>query len=249
MPLRSALAQRQRTEVQKENDLNAPGLLSLYARVMRQRMCSAKQLTGHPAGKVRHSQFGRLWTIMAVTVPIIVSAIALAVSLLSYRDQHRTDTSAAAATERAAADLASVWDSYGPLSVTVQNLGQAPIYNVTLLTTAYVPPDATPRLRAMARHEKANNPLPLGIIPPCSSSIVTLANLFIQGYEDFSARWPPGMEGVIVTGAEFTDANGINWGRSMTGTLRRIPHSLPFSGSARPSVSLIARIKPAKGCS
>jgi hypothetical protein len=186
------------------------------------------------------SRAGRAWDIATVVAPIGISVIALVVAVLAYQDQHSANSSAAAANEKAYANLVSFWyaysNSYGyPDSnyLIIQNLGQAPLYQVYLVFT--VPAGATAPDSLKASIDS------LGVLPPCSVSRLDIRVASLNGKQALL----PASKAFSSTALVFTDTNGVTWERAFSGVLRR--GRAPTNFRAPPSQALIGT-KHATGC-
>jgi uncharacterized protein with NAD-binding domain and iron-sulfur cluster len=126
---------------------------------------------------------GRFWPVTAVAAPIIVSIAALIVAVLSFQDQHSADVAAATANEQADANLVSYW-APNSNAIVVQNLGQDPVYDVTLTfgefaTTANAPVQEITNDDYSAR---------VGTLPPCKVATINTKMLLTTSAEELQSQ-------------------------------------------------------------
>ena len=163
----------------------------------------------------------RLRKLTSKDLPIILSIVAVIISLLTYIDQHNADRAAAYSTEEANAATVSFWlvrsKTPGHLAdVAVENSSVLPISNVRVLVTAigypFIRPPGT-ELYSVTVSEYT--------LPPCSvftNPALQMAKSLVIQKSHVShphTRWR------LSISIEFTDASGLTWTRSVTGTLKR----------------------------
>src|SRR5436190_886420 len=82
----------------------------LHCSMRRNSHCNARPSSHQPTAKKRRNATERFWKVTSVTVPIVISAIALAVAGLSYQDQHDSGISAAIAEQESEANLVTAYE-------------------------------------------------------------------------------------------------------------------------------------------
>ena len=203
------------------------------------RLCRARPVRGC-VGR-RTTRQPRLGRAVSITIPILISVAALVVARLSYADQHRADVAAATASEEADASLVSFWAS-SDRGVVVQNLGTAPVYNV-ILVFGNLPKEKAHQCRQCGLLPIIDNGAPtnIGTFPPCSVGTIDTSNLitkridsaftkitnsnnnafagFVLAILDALTHPSQFFPSSLVTKMLFTDPNGHNWVRSITGSL------------------------------
>src|SRR5262245_30730292 len=135
--------------------------------------------------------------------PVIVSILALTISLLAYSDQHRADQAAAISARQTYATKVSFWTQARTRRsswVLIENQADAPISNVIIRLI-----DIDGRFKAVS----------IGTVPPCAIER-KLIHIGIFGVQYLPAK-------SLLTGVEsvaFTDNNGLAWIRSWDGKLK-----------------------------
>jgi hypothetical protein len=244
-----------------------------------ERPATGAQALPEPAAAAKAAPW---WRVPATAIPIAISVVALAISGASYWDLHQANRqlsaadrlqnaaaiSAAAAAREADAKVVSYDPDPGnPKIVTVQNLGQQPIYSTSLFGLLTISSKAPVTIYYGVW---------LGQLVPCSTTRVDLqypqfvpraavaagGGLFISQWiaaQFFagvtylphpmqmieSARWQ-----WRTTGLTFTDGNGLTW---ILGTRKGRPTLLspPFlyPSESRNGPPAPASTAPAAGCS
>ena len=176
-----------------------------------------------PKQRPARSLARRAWAITTVTVPIFVSVLALAISVLSYEVQHGSYTSALRSSERAEADLVSVSAPFDSSKAVVQNLGHTAIYGMKLIVLVF------PDFHGVGLVLSAK---PVYIVTrdfnvqPCSTITFRFG-----GATNSSLRKLAKIKGRVVdlkiSAVSFTDANGLGWIKTITGSLQRIRNGFP----------------------
>lgn len=197
----------------------------------------------NPPPKERRPWWQIVGIIVAGIVPIMISAIALAFSILGYRDQlganseqTKANSVAVLTTEQEAADHVSFWftSDRNPVLI-IQNLGNSPAYKMVVTLHTYVTFKTSGRRSQQSFTTMIT--LPLDTLPPCSK--VSFPLLGSQSLGDtardhlyFTGQVAENMslgdlvtELAIPTEIVFTDVNGLTWSRSAQGVLR--PRSVP----------------------
>ena len=173
------------------------------------------------------------------TVSVIVSVVALVVSVLLFLDQHSVDQASLTAGNQRYARLVSAWvippGGRHAAQLVVENLGDAVIRQVTVRYEASwwkpgAPGQETGQgvLNTGSLSSRANDD-ELGDVGPCSVAAEDIAGSTGRttgnGYS-----WTADIESVT-----FTDFNGTTWTRSDTGTLTNAaPSPPPGDGSLFP---------------
>ncbi len=180
-----------------------------------------------------------LWLIATSAVPILISAVALTVSVLAYDDQHSADAASAQATREQYARLVSAWltgpAKDGSASLFVQNLGSAPITGVGVYLQG-------PRMGERAGSHYSTL---LGDVPPCSTAELSLPLVSVKS---LSGSFGTVLFGMTQIGTlTFMDPNGVFWVRYASGRLRGGTDS-QLAALARQAVSGRVQLAPARGC-
>ena len=229
---------------------------------------SGASTTGHQAPPRGSARGNRFWTIAVTAVPILISVVALIVAVLSYQDQHSADIAAATASEAANANLVSFWTP-NVHEVVVENLGQTPVFNVTLNFGDVLEVISSSPPLSQLKISELGLPADIGTLPPCSVATINtdpqvsrvsppsnLHGLAAQRWQALEKTlekvlstlqtWPGLLTrpSTLVTEISFTDPNGRNWVRSITGELAMVtsPTSIDF-------LLQTAQTRQAAGCS
>ena len=185
------------------------------------------------------------WTRTTVLVPIVVSVVAIVISVLAYVDQHHTDSAtlaaAALAAEQQYARQVAFWVNDGqgvPVPVLmVENLGSAPIANAEL-TLRITLPSTVPNAYAEQSFD-------LGVIPPCTISSTVMTSLHGPFGESGASLYSTDPLFQFDSWLNFTDSAGQSWQRNGDGSLRELA-----SIAAMPAVvSLHSTYRPTAICS
>jgi hypothetical protein len=230
--------------------------------VVPSRSCNSQQqnLRPHPARRSRRTRLRKAGSAAAVTISIVISAIALKVSILAYQDQHSSDTAAQATAVRTYANQVSYWTVTNIFTgairrLEIQNLGPEPITNVYVMVS-YTESAVGVRLPKTVGNDLSAADLPapmyLGTIPPCTVMTTTTAiQLLSEMFTVELALDDPKQARVIkkanpqavASGIRFTDANGVTWARNASGVLS------PASVSGFSKVAWVPpSLSPARGC-
>jgi len=178
-----------------------------------------------------------MWSLATVIVPITVAVIALAISLLSYRDQHQADAVAVTASERQDAEQVTYWLQHGPkhAKLMLQDRSGAPIYDVHIYITLF------------SFHGYQNAKFFLRNVPPCSVGDTNVMNL--MGNPVLRPVMTNKSKAVTYLAITFTDASGISWKRDQSGVLEKDTgdgNEGPHTGGA---TEIFPQFKPTDGCS
>jgi hypothetical protein len=193
----------------------------------RNRHCNAR-LSGHhyvSGARKRTTARQNIGKITAVTLPIIISVLALVVARLSYIDEHRSFVSAATAQQEAGANLVTAYEQLindGSYDITVQNLGSAPIYNVEVHATAII--NSSSGLGPTVYGPGRLFFFYLGVLPPCSTNNIEPQSEKLQSvltFHGFGTK--KDFFDISPSALTFTDANQNNWSKSFsTGELQKL---------------------------
>lgn len=194
-------------------------------------------VVGPPTNETR-SRWQTASSVVGTVVPSVIAATALLLSILAYQDQHRANSDQITMnsigetdTKRQEAEKVAFWYTYSrPNDLIVQNLGAAPIYNVTVQLRVFLSFGSV--RRPGKQYTTSWTPI-LGTVPPCSKFSIPLSDLQPTGpLADLALK----QNGQIPEKADlgnptselsfpvimvFTDANGLTWARSSVGTLTR----------------------------
>ena len=167
-------------------------------------------------------------------LPLALSIVAVIISLLTYIDQHNADRNAAIASAEADAAKVSFWlvDSKVPgqlPEVVVQNDGVLPISNVEITLQAmgvpFVDPPGT-EVYFINFIEDTIPPCSVYKVPVLEDATIRMRS-FQQSHHDMPAP-PKGTSWKFGDySLEFTDASGLAWTRSGTGTLTQSVNGQP----------------------
>jgi hypothetical protein len=224
--------------------------------------------TSQPGSSSQHKRLAMAWRITKVAGPALVSVAALAISLLTYLDQHAVNTAAAAASEEAYATKVTYWlkDSFPNYQIIIQNSSTAPISNVTVtFSLDFLEAHGYPGgLLALAPHIMLLQMEPtavvrIGTIPPCriaTTDAVTQAQLKggqrLLGFKDLTSKEKSWIKthitiGTYIEGVDFTDANGVSWQRNNQDILTNVSMPRADIGAFSYTPQDLS-ITPANGC-
>jgi hypothetical protein len=193
---------------------------------------------------------GRAWAIASTIASIAISICALVVSIFAYQDQRDAYLSVVAGAHRADAELVSFAAStysYDQVA-TIQNLGQAPIYDVSLDADVLVSAPLVLDPGETEVKRSAHFPVLIGTIPPCSISTINLSdNLYLES----AARMMGASQNMIAIyplDVRFTDANGSSWLAGGPGQLKQVRPQNPESNYLLNDLGVHTSVQPAQGC-
>lgn len=196
------------------------------------------------------------WPALGSALPILISLLALAVSIFAYLDQHAADDAAAISQQQEYASKVTFWvigESSGKI-LRIQNSSSEPITNVSVIVVS---------------SESANQiPVSIGTMPPCTigswriGGAISVQSLGNAGGVDFGpsgVETPPPVVGIttagvlnssqasLLTAIEFTDADVLTWQRLVSGEI--IKESTPLSQSSLSDPVGSYQKAPAAACS
>lgn len=185
---------------------------------------------------------GRAWPTILSAATVAVSLAALAVSVLTYLDSHKSNNIEIATSKEDYATKVSFWltSSDGRPFLWVENLGDATISNVVAKLGV---------LNSKVNIVQAF--VPIGQIPPCRIDKIDLDSYVTQATEGYTK--PPikiRSENAPIQGEAvyFTDANAVTWARFANGSLKTQQKINMAKTLAGGSVGAFGQITPATGC-
>jgi hypothetical protein len=181
---------------------------------------------------------------VGTVVALLVSIIAVVISLLAYFDQHSADQAASILVEESSAAKVGFWlVASNPPSefdqVAIENDGVLPIANVRLIANGVA-------------HDQNQDTdyvivLPENTLPPCT---VYTAAALQQGYDYvINSQHVTTLYGMQIEYLEFTDPSGVTWTRSSTGVLTRGAINQASLSSALNVPAVTGNTVTAPGCS
>jgi hypothetical protein len=156
--------------------------------------------------------------------PSVVAITALVISLLTYIDQHRVDTAAAAASYVHDAKQVSfvMREIPSPITVTIENTSMSPVNDVTLDTEGSF--SRLGETRVVAKRLL----IFLGSMPPCSVATLNLAKpIRLMADPPQKFRLPQTLDDYEVNAMYFNDRNSVSWEYLPSGSLIPIKPHIP----------------------
>jgi hypothetical protein len=184
------------------------------------------------------------WKAASTVVPIAISVAALAVSGLSYWDQHQSSEANASAQQESAARLVtSLWDQNAS-TLTLQNLGS------TKISSIYEVLNIISVAKNSVQPKQARVSLAIDSLPPCSSVTTSTASEGLRSYLQRSVL----IKNEIGYAAEpvdiiFEDSSGIFWQENVSSdTLTKIGPTITLGGQTTPFAFAIAGTTKSNNC-
>jgi hypothetical protein len=208
------------------------------------RLCSARPV--HYGQRPKRRKGGQGASLagkaLAVTVPIVISVVALVVSYRAYGDQHAADQAATTSSEQQYARLVSAWVTPGH-DLVIQNLATAPINDVAVDALSVLRTDGSATRYIAFRTD---------YIPPCESVTASIKTALVD--DPFGRT--VSQESVFAQFVSFIDGYGYEWLRDcLSGGLSRASpldiNPNPWPSSSLHSIEIYPaslKMSPAQGC-
>lgn len=161
------------------------------------------------------------WKVRRTDLPIIISVLALAISLFAYVDQYDANRIAVASAEDMYATPVGFWLTqprapHGLPETAVENGGALPISDVQVVALATSSFSSVPRYYFTVTFDE-------GTLAPCS--IYTVPAFQLAAAKLASRRYmfnPRTHLNFVIEFLNFTDSSGLSWKRSPDGSLTRV---------------------------